>query len=162
MEIMNQNLYERVEREKYSHIHNNVLTESYRLKDTFYHTRCYPTLQRLLEKRNSYFNNIKGKIILDIGCGWGDTSLSLLKRGAIIKGIDITPEYIERAKKIALDNGFLGDQFEFKVMDAHKLDFENKSFDIVIGEGILHHLELYSSLRIDPKSSNSKRQGIIY
>ncbi len=31
---------------------------------------------------------------------------------------------------------------EFRLMDAHKLEFSNNSFDVVYGSGILHHLDL--------------------
>ena len=34
----------------------------------------------------------------------------------------------------------------FHLMDAHKLDFDNSSFDLVFGTGILHHLDLDVSL----------------
>ena len=34
----------------------------------------------------------------------------------------------------------------FKIMDANNLDFENKSFDIVFGFGMLHHLEYTKAL----------------
>lgn len=34
----------------------------------------------------------------------------------------------------------------FKIMDANNLDFEDKSFDVVFGFGILHHLEYTKAL----------------
>lgn len=35
----------------------------------------------------------------------------------------------------------------FMLMDAHQLDFEDNSFDVVFGAAILHHLDLEQSLR---------------
>ena len=35
---------------------------------------------------------------------------------------------------------------QFNIMDAHKLEFEPDTFDLVFGRGILHHLELVSAL----------------
>lgn len=35
----------------------------------------------------------------------------------------------------------------FKVMDAHKLEFPDKYFDIVFGTGILHHLNFETAIR---------------
>ena len=36
---------------------------------------------------------------------------------------------------------FSDKNFNFRVMDAHKLEFEENKFDLVIGNGILHHLD---------------------
>jgi len=35
---------------------------------------------------------------------------------------------------------------EFLIMDAHKLDFEDNSFDVVFGKAILHHLDYWIAL----------------
>ncbi|MDM8548999.1 class I SAM-dependent methyltransferase [Desulfobacterales bacterium HSG2] len=137
----NQLFQERVEREREAHSESDVLAESYKIKEHFYHIRCYPSIKRLYNKMEEYVSEIEGKKILDLGCGFGEQSLTFLKRGAIVYGIDISPNYIDHATQQALTAGFLKDDFSFKVMDAHTLEFENDTFDIVIGYGILHHLD---------------------
>ena len=43
-------------------------------------------------------------------------------------------------------NAELPYEIDFSIMDAHNLEFESNSFDLVFGRGILHHLELKSAL----------------
>lgn len=73
-----------------------------------------------------------GKSVLDIGCGFGELGKFLLKRyeGVKYTGIDITPEFIETAKK-EIPNGsfFVADLFKDKI-EGH--------YDIVIASGVLN------------------------
>lgn len=38
------------------------------------------------------------------------------------------------------------DKIEFKMMDAHRMDFEDNSFSLVFGSGILHHLDFVKGI----------------
>ena len=58
--------------------------------------------------------------ILDIGCGPGRHSLELARRGIPSVGIDISSEFINYAKRAALNEGLHAD---FWVADARTLDF---------------------------------------
>ena len=82
-----------------------------------------------------------GKRILEIGCGVGSNALFMAQQGAdTVIGIDISPAGIEHSQHIfaaaGLNNGV------FAVMDAEALQFEDNSFDLVVGTGVLHHLDL--------------------
>lgn len=81
----------------------------------------------------------KGKRILDVGCGTGDTVLEIAKKvepsGKVI-GIDLSPEGIAKAKEKAVEAG-LSNVVEFRVADAEKLPFEDESFDAVISECVV-------------------------
>ena len=47
-------------------------------------------------------NQIRGeKLVLDLACGIGRHSVILAEKGFKVVGIDISPEYIELAKKLA-------------------------------------------------------------
>lgn len=49
--------------------------------------------------------NLTGKErILDLACGYGRHSLSFARKGYSVVGVDITPEYIDDANKIAKPN----------------------------------------------------------
>lgn len=67
-----------------------------------------------------------GERVLDVGCGTGSLTFELARQphfGAI-QGIDLTPIYVEHARKRARDP-----RLEFQVGDACALPFANASFD---------------------------------
>ena len=147
MKFEDQTFQARVERERAAHTEKDVLAESCRLKGRFNHIECYPSRKRLYSEMDGYVNECANKKILDLGCGYGEQSLIYLKRGAMVCGIDISPKHIDHATHAALSSGFSRDRFVFKVMDAHILEFEENTFDVVIGYGILHHLDYDIALR---------------
>lgn len=89
----------------------------------------------------SLLRNPSGKKILDIGCGYGFTTIHLAKNGAELTSIDISPRMIELTRKNAAFNR-VGNGIRTAVMSAQKLEFPGNSFDFVVGLGILHHLNL--------------------
>ena len=76
---------------------------------------------------------------MDLGCGTGWETIRALKAGAYVIAIDISPKSIEFVKEQAEKHG-LPDRLEACVMDAQNLTFPSGEFDIVMGNGILHHL----------------------
>jgi SAM-dependent methyltransferase len=72
--------------------------------------------------------------ILEIGSGTGIQTEKLLRRLDSITGIDISEDLLEFARQRA-------PKALLKVMDAHKLEFEDNSWDAIVGVSILHHLE---------------------
>lgn len=76
-----------------------------------------------------------GGKVLDIGCGTGE--LSILFPPDRYVGIDISPAYIEFARKHY--------PAEFHVMDATALNFADGTFDSAVIVGVLHHLDDDSS-----------------
>lgn len=96
--------------------------------------------------KQDYFERIigdgaEGLRILELGCGAGAYALPLAKAGARLDVIDISPRSIEVAQAKAEAQGVL-DNITFHVMNAEALTFEDQSFDVVCGLGILHHLDL--------------------
>jgi len=89
----------------------------------------------------SLLTNIKGKRVLDCCCGYGFSSVKCAKRGANVNSIDISPRMIELSKKNARLNN-VQDLVDFKVMSVQQMEFEDNTFDFVIGMGALHHLNL--------------------
>ena len=139
---MEVHLSERVERERRAHTDDDVLARSYALKDRFAHIWTFPSRLRLFGLMDEYARDLRGKTVLDYGCGRGEASLKYLKAGADkVVGIDISSEYIAEALRTAEAAGFDSARFDFRAMDAHRLDFPDASFDLVIGYGILHHLD---------------------
>ena len=78
--------------------------------------------------------DIKGKKIIDIGCGSGIYSEILQKKGAEVVGIDISKTLIEIAKSEVK-------KVEFRVANIKELPFKNNSFDIAVSALMLGYLE---------------------
>ncbi|MDI6781006.1 MAG: class I SAM-dependent methyltransferase [bacterium] len=81
---------------------------------------------------------IKGAKILDAGCGTGEISLELIKRGYDVFGIDIALNMIRETKQRIEEE--TDQPFHFLVGDISSLPFNN-SFDIVCCVGITAYLE---------------------
>jgi ubiquinone/menaquinone biosynthesis C-methylase UbiE len=135
-------LDERVERERAAHTEDDVLGRSAELKDRFAHIWRYPALRRLLARLDAHLDAADGARVLDLGCGRGERSVDLLRRGATVDGIDISSVYTAQAEATAHEAGFDADRFTFVAGDAHCLPYDDATFDLVVGDGILHHLDL--------------------
>jgi 2-polyprenyl-3-methyl-5-hydroxy-6-metoxy-1,4-benzoquinol methylase len=140
---MTEDLRSRVDREKAAHTDDDVLGNSYKIKAFFAHTVTSKTMLRMRQDFVDRLDEVRELNVLDIGCGHGTLSLSLLSKGALyVAGIDISDKYVREANTAAVAAGFDPATFDFQVMDAHHLAFPNDLFDIVVGNGILHHLDL--------------------
>ena len=103
-----------------------------------------------------FAKNIKGKKILDIGCG-NCRNLIPFKDNELY-GIDFSKKMIKNAKKFCKNNKL---KVNLLVADATKIPFEDNYFDIVICISVLHHLnpqdvkkvlkEIYRILKKDGK-----------
>lgn len=89
----------------------------------------------------SQLENVSGKKILDICCGYGFSAVRMAKKGADVTGVDISPKMLELARRNAALNG-VNDETRFLEMSVQEMEFENDSFDYVIGMGALHHLNI--------------------
>lgn len=102
----------------------------------------YQTLRRLFfspEYRYRIVGDLRGKTVLELGCGDGINSVILAKLGANVTGIDISEGSIKTALHRAKVNGVL-DRVRFECSPIELANFEPMSFDVVWGDAILHHL----------------------
>lgn len=74
-------------------------------------------------------------LILDAGCGTGDTALYLASKGRQVTGIDFLDEPIQQAKRKALARGLTA---VFLVKDALSLVDWDERFDNIIDSGLFH------------------------
>src|SRR6185437_214967 len=143
-----ESLQRRVERERKAHDVDDVLAKNQNIKARFSHYDSMPYLAR----RDTYVERViakfKGHRVLDYGCGKGENAVRFLRSGAFVFGIDISANYVKSATGLARRAGFAEDRnFKFQVMDAHSLAFDNDFFDFVMGNAILHHLDLKIAIR---------------
>ena len=82
-----------------------------------------------------------GTRVLEIGCGTGHFTQELSKTGASVTAIDISPDLLEIAQR-----GVNTDNVTFKYGNAHALEMEDETFDVVVGSSVLHHLEVADAL----------------
>lgn len=79
---------------------------------------------------------IRGKKVLDLGCGPGFWMKPVTDAGALYYGIDISP----RAVELALAwRGILKIDAEVLCGNAEEIPFSGNYFDYVISEGVIHH-----------------------
>lgn len=79
--------------------------------------------------------DVKGKKVLDCGCGCGLFSNQFKKMGADVIGVDYSSSAIEMARET-----FDGD---FRVGDILDLEFEDNTFDIVFFIDAIEHIRDY-------------------
>ncbi len=74
--------------------------------------------------------------VLELGCGAGDLSLELAKRGYEVSGVDIAPAAIEWARDKARERGLSADFQVGSVLDL--AGYADASFDMVLDGYCLH------------------------
>ena len=77
--------------------------------------------------------DLKGKLVLDVGCGMGRFAEVATRWGARVVGVDLSAAAEVAAKNLA-DRDFVAFQ-----ADVFALPFAPESFDIIYSIGVLHH-----------------------
>jgi SAM-dependent methyltransferase len=76
--------------------------------------------------------NLRGKAVLDFGCGTGRLSDWLVTQGAIVEGVDVTPEMVEVARRRV-------SHARFQVIEGPMLPFPDGRFELVITAYVLQY-----------------------
>jgi SAM-dependent methyltransferase len=83
---------------------------------------------------------VRGRRVLDIGCGDGFWSTMLGFLGGHVTGIDVSELHVNVAARRSKVNG-LADSVVSLQASVHDLPFASETFDIVFGNAILHHVD---------------------
>lgn len=94
-----------------------------------------------LQRRAMFFteemNKSESCSVLEIGCGTGEVSYWIAQqiKGTVL-GTDLSQQFVDQANE-----NYKLPNLQYKVVDFNKPeDLNNKKFDYIIGNGILHHL----------------------
>lgn len=136
--MKNSRIDDRVKREKSAYDEGDVLVEMEKMQARFLHVFTCPNSKWAEEVyQEKILAASANGTVLNYGCFDGQELMRTF-RGQLpskIVGIDISEKGIAEARRR------FGDRAEFHVMDAHRLDFDDDSFDLVVGRAILHHLD---------------------
>lgn len=108
------------------------------------HYRAGPT-QYVYRVMRDALGDIRGKRLLEYGCGEGWITGDLARLGAQVHGFDVSPQAIENTMMRLEALGVL-DRCELSVMPAERLSYPDATFDMAVGFAIIHHLHLPSAL----------------
>ncbi len=94
-----------------------------------------------LEYAFALLGDVSGRTVLDLGCGSGENSLLLARRGAEVIGVDISTALLSLASRRLALNG-VASSARFLFGSAHDLPLPDASVDVIMGIAILHHVNL--------------------
>ncbi|MBW4582108.1 MAG: class I SAM-dependent methyltransferase [Tildeniella nuda ZEHNDER 1965/U140] len=99
-----------------------------------YFEACTAPENRFILKQ---LGDLRGKYLLDLGCGAGENSVYFATKGARCVAADYSPGMVDVALKLAATNQV---EVEGKVVNAMAIDFPDNTFDIVYASNLLHHI----------------------
>lgn len=95
----------------------------------------------MLNAALNYFGEVKGKRVLDLGCGNGASSLFFAQRGAEVVSVDLSEAAINNLAEFCRIQKI--DTITPLQLDARQISTLG-TFDFVFGSMILHHIEPFN------------------
>lgn len=83
--------------------------------------------------------DIRGKTVLDFGCGSGENIVPLVERGARVIGIDISPDLIALARQRL---SMAGLEAMVEARSAYETGLPDGSVDVIFCIALIHHLDI--------------------
>lgn len=85
---------------------------------------------------------MKGKRMLDLGCGYGWHCKYAVEQGAVgVVGVDLSEKMIGKAKEINADR-----RIDYKVMAVEDFDYATQQFDVVLSSLTFHYIESFDGV----------------
>lgn len=92
-----------------------------------------------LEYAFHLLGNVRGKFVLDLGCGHGENTVALVARGGRVLGIDISPDLIAIAQQRLRNEDF---DATVRVGSAYQTGLPDESVDVIFCMALIHHLDI--------------------
>lgn len=89
--------------------------------------------------------NIKGKRLLDVGCGLGEASVYFAMQGAEVTSSDLSQGMLDATTRLAAQNGVAIHQHLASAEDMRLP--ANAQFDVIYAGNLLHHVDIDATLR---------------
>lgn len=87
---------------------------------------------------------LRGKRLLDLGCGAGEAAVFFALQGAEVTAADVSGEMLRVTRSLAAHHGV---EIRTSKIVAEAMPFQDGEFDRIYGNGVLHHVELEPTLR---------------
>jgi SAM-dependent methyltransferase len=108
------------------------------------HYQLGPTF-RVFQRLKEQLGDLRGRRVLECGCGSGWITVELAALGATVDAFDISQEAVANTRALLTARG-LDKQCTIRKMSAEKCIYPDARFDVVVGFAILHHLDLRCAL----------------
>jgi len=92
-----------------------------------------------LEYAFHLLGDVRGKTVVDLGCGTGENIVPMLERGARVIAMDISPDLIAIAEKRLTDANL---EASVMVGSAYETGLPDESVDIIFCMALIHHLDI--------------------
>jgi ubiquinone/menaquinone biosynthesis C-methylase UbiE len=90
--------------------------------------------------------DIRGKAVLELGCGHGDLTMQLIDAGADVVAIDLSEGMVEAARQRIERHRPMSDA-RVLVASVEETSFADASYDLVVGKWIIHHVDVEAVAR---------------
>lgn len=112
-------------------------SEGYNLWAPYYESNGNPMtgLDGIVFQQHFPFQMVKGKTVLDIGCGTGRLTHLIAQAGAKVTGIDISERMLEQARIKDAKSEYI----EYNPNDA--FPFIGRTFDFIVSNLVLEHIK---------------------
>jgi ubiquinone/menaquinone biosynthesis C-methylase UbiE len=94
--------------------------------------------------RRRVHEEARSRRVLEYGCGTGSLAFDLTAEARSVTGIDISDVAIVQARRAVALLGLKN--IEFEIDNAESMRLADKSVDVVVGSGIVHHLDIPKSM----------------
>jgi ubiquinone/menaquinone biosynthesis C-methylase UbiE len=135
--------------DRYDQAYFDDLSARYRTRNRFARTRIANVFSLLPE--------LKGKHFLDVGCGMGTFTLEAATRGASAVGVDLAPEGIRAATRVAAEEQVRG--AHYVLCDAATLPMRTGITDVVVAADFTEHLDDHTLMRVLGELARVMRAG---
>ncbi len=124
--------------EKYIHLEVDSIVQTIQNKGSFLEEATKTDTSWYGMYQGNFASRLKGKKVLELGCGDGINSLIMAALGAEVVANDISPVSEKVIREAALELNL--DNIQTISGSITEVRFESASFDFVLGKAFLHHL----------------------